>query len=99
MAKGEKISMNPQMALKELGYDTSHPCRGKVLVEINRNKVKTYAFRYSVGNGCVITRWGRLISVYRQAGSGLLIFCLDQPVIKPSTRFMPDPIVVTRFQK
>ncbi|HKV94919.1 MAG TPA: hypothetical protein VJW20_20405 [Candidatus Angelobacter sp.] len=69
--------MNPQQALKELGYDTHRPCRGYVLVETRPGKFEHYAFRYRAGDGHVITRIGRLISVYRQPLSGLLIFRLD----------------------
>jgi len=70
-------TINPLLALKELGYDTRKPCRGHVLVEVLPNKFKTYAFRHRSGDGHVQCRLGRLVNCYKQPISGLLIFVLD----------------------
>lgn len=69
--------INPQEALKALGYDLRHPCSGSVLVEHRLGKFKHYRFRYRVGDGRVICRLGRLVHAYKQPISGLYIFRLD----------------------
>lgn len=76
------VRVSPLIALREMGFDISHPCRGHVLVEgapLRRGNFSHYAFRHAVGSGRVKCRAGRLLSAYKQPLSGLWIFCLDAP--------------------
>lgn len=64
-----------QEALKAMGYDLSRRCRGSVLVEAGPVKLKRYAFRYRVGDGHVLYRWGRLCSARQVAGVWVFSRC------------------------
>lgn len=70
-------TVSPLVALKELGHNTRKPCSGHVLVQIDTFIIKTYRFQHRSGDGRVRCRLGRLVAAYKQPGSGLWIFQLD----------------------
>lgn len=61
-------------ALTEMGFDLRHPVTGSVMLECGHlnGKIKHYAFRYRVGDGHVMTRRGRLVSVQKLHTPGLI---------------------------
>lgn len=70
--------VSPLIALRELGYDLDHPCRGHIMVEtgLRTRWFKHYAFRYRLRDGKVFCRCGQIRSAYKQPMSGLWIFCV-----------------------
>lgn len=64
-------------ALGRLGFDLNKACRGSVIVRMKPGELKRYAFRYRVGDGHAITRWGRL-SGAEWTAPGVIVFELDR---------------------
>lgn len=72
--------ISAQEGLKLLGYDLRRPVRGSVMVAQGPIKSKHYAFRYRVGDGHTLYRWGRLTGAQATYMDGELI----------TVRFYPD---------
>lgn len=70
----EQRTVSALVALKDMGFDTSKPCTGSVIVQTGAMPLKRYRFRYRVGDGHVLFRWGRLVSARKQILTGLWIF-------------------------